>query len=287
MLEIGVLKNFDSGTYKAGIQLAGSLTTYFDDVSVAKNIASGAMVVGNYVIVAIPGGNPKDACVIATWPQGTLAHKERHGYLGDDELPILYLIAQRAIPMINKHWGDLGGLTEGHSGGSLTLGIRFGVLNSGPANGNFGRVWLSQPSYHAYPSYGHTLGEYISIRQTPAQEMWLGWFESTTPGTNQNHYAFRIVNDNLYAYAGKNDANKQNSTSLLTWSSQADIFLSMRDSSDAIKFYVNHSLAYSVTNSANRPSAVNLYLIFYLKTTEAVNKQCFLMPFTLFTAHSH
>ena len=70
MLEIGILKNFDSGTYKAGVQLAGSLTTYFDDISVAKNIPSDAMVIGNYVILAIPGGNPKDACVIATWPGG-------------------------------------------------------------------------------------------------------------------------------------------------------------------------------------------------------------------------
>jgi len=71
MIQIGVLKNFDSGTYKAGVQLAGSLTTYFDDISVAKNIPSSALVKGNYVIVAIPGGNPRDACVIATWPGGT------------------------------------------------------------------------------------------------------------------------------------------------------------------------------------------------------------------------
>jgi len=71
MLEIGILKNFDSGTYKAGVQLAGSLTTYFDDISVAKNIPSSALVIGNYVIVAIPGGNPRDACVIATWPGGS------------------------------------------------------------------------------------------------------------------------------------------------------------------------------------------------------------------------
>lgn len=71
MLEVGILKNFDSGTYKAGVQLAGSLTTYFDDISVAKNIPSSTLVIGNYVILAIPGGNPKDACVIATWPQGS------------------------------------------------------------------------------------------------------------------------------------------------------------------------------------------------------------------------
>jgi hypothetical protein len=71
MIEVGILKNFNSGTYKAGVQLAGSLTTYFDNINVARNIPSAAMVVGNYVIVAIPGGNPKDACVIATWPGGT------------------------------------------------------------------------------------------------------------------------------------------------------------------------------------------------------------------------
>ena len=70
MIEIGILKYFDTVNHKAGVQLAGSLTTYFDDISVAKNIPSLALVVGNYVIVAIPGGNPSDACVIATWPSG-------------------------------------------------------------------------------------------------------------------------------------------------------------------------------------------------------------------------
>jgi len=67
MIEIGILKNFDSGAYKAGVQLAGSLTTYFDDVSVALNIASGEMIAGRHVILAIPGGNPRDACVIAVF----------------------------------------------------------------------------------------------------------------------------------------------------------------------------------------------------------------------------
>jgi hypothetical protein len=70
MIEVGTLKNFNSTTYKAGVQLAGSLTAYFDDVSVAGNIPASAMVAGNYVIVAVPGGNAKDACVIATWPRG-------------------------------------------------------------------------------------------------------------------------------------------------------------------------------------------------------------------------
>ena len=67
MLEIGILKNFDGGTYKAGVQLAGSLTTYFDDVNVARNIALGEMITGRHVILAIPQGNPRDAVVIAVF----------------------------------------------------------------------------------------------------------------------------------------------------------------------------------------------------------------------------
>lgn len=65
MIELGILKNFNSGTYKAGVQLAGSLTTYFDDVSVARNIPSGEMITGRHVVLAIPHDNPRDAVVIA------------------------------------------------------------------------------------------------------------------------------------------------------------------------------------------------------------------------------
>jgi hypothetical protein len=65
MIEVGILKTWDSGTYKAGVQLAGSLTTYFDDVNVARNIASGEMISGRHVILAVPEDNPRDAVVIA------------------------------------------------------------------------------------------------------------------------------------------------------------------------------------------------------------------------------
>jgi len=70
MIEVGILKTWDSVNYKAGVQLAGSLTAYFDEVKTARNIASSAMVVGNYVLVAMPEDNPEDACVIASWPSG-------------------------------------------------------------------------------------------------------------------------------------------------------------------------------------------------------------------------
>ena len=67
MIEVGVLKTWDSVNYKAGVQLMGSLTTYFDNLKVARNIASAEMTIGRHVVVAIPGDNPKDAVVIAVY----------------------------------------------------------------------------------------------------------------------------------------------------------------------------------------------------------------------------
>jgi len=67
MTSVGILKTWDSGNYRAGVQLTGSLTTYLDSISAARNIPSAEMLVGRYVIVAIPQENPKDAVVIAVF----------------------------------------------------------------------------------------------------------------------------------------------------------------------------------------------------------------------------
>jgi hypothetical protein len=67
VIEVGVLKTFDAINYKAGVQLAGSLTTYFDHINVARNIPSAEMTIGRRVIVVVPEGNPKDAVVIAVF----------------------------------------------------------------------------------------------------------------------------------------------------------------------------------------------------------------------------
>ena len=66
MIELGILKKWDSTNYKADVQLTTS-PTYFDRRSVCRGIASAAMVVGRHVIVAVPDNNPKDAVVIAVF----------------------------------------------------------------------------------------------------------------------------------------------------------------------------------------------------------------------------
>ena len=66
MIYIGILKKWHSATYKADVQLTVS-ATYYDQVPVARNIASGDMVAGRHVLVAVPDGNPRDAVVIGVF----------------------------------------------------------------------------------------------------------------------------------------------------------------------------------------------------------------------------
>jgi hypothetical protein len=66
MIYIGILKKWHSGTYTVDVQLTVS-ATYYDQVPVARNIASGDMVAGRHVLVAVPDGNPRDAVVIGVF----------------------------------------------------------------------------------------------------------------------------------------------------------------------------------------------------------------------------
>ncbi|MDH4291838.1 MAG: hypothetical protein OEV56_04455 [Dehalococcoidia bacterium] len=67
MVEKGILKNYDAINHRASIQLVGSLTTYFDNLKVARNIAADQMVIGRHVFIAIPDNNPGNATIIAVF----------------------------------------------------------------------------------------------------------------------------------------------------------------------------------------------------------------------------
>ena len=67
MLEVGILKKYDSISHRASVQLMGSLTTYFDNVRVARNIPSLEMVLGRHVFIVIPENNPGNAAIIAVF----------------------------------------------------------------------------------------------------------------------------------------------------------------------------------------------------------------------------
>ena len=64
----GVVKAFDAGTYRATVQVAGSLSVWLAGVAVARNIAAGEMVAGrSCAVLFFDAANPQDAVVLAVY----------------------------------------------------------------------------------------------------------------------------------------------------------------------------------------------------------------------------
>ena len=64
----GVIKSFDSGPYKATLQVVGSLSVWLEGVPVARNIPQAEMVAGrSCAVVFFDESNPADAVLIAVW----------------------------------------------------------------------------------------------------------------------------------------------------------------------------------------------------------------------------
>lgn len=64
----GVIKGFDSESYKATVQVAGSLSVWLEGVPVARNIPSGEMVAGRQcALIFFDEANPQDAVVAAVY----------------------------------------------------------------------------------------------------------------------------------------------------------------------------------------------------------------------------
>ncbi|MFH1484527.1 MAG: hypothetical protein ABIH46_00505 [Chloroflexota bacterium] len=64
----GVVKSFDSGNYRAAVQVAGSLSVWLEGVAVARNIQAAEMVAGRYcVLVFFDAANPGAAVLVAVY----------------------------------------------------------------------------------------------------------------------------------------------------------------------------------------------------------------------------
>lgn len=67
-LRRGVVKSFDAGTYKAAVQMAGSLAVWLEGIAVARNIPPSEMVAGrSCAMVFFDPANPGDGVVIAVY----------------------------------------------------------------------------------------------------------------------------------------------------------------------------------------------------------------------------
>ena len=64
----GVIKGFDSGSYQATVQVAGSLSVWLEGVPVARNIPSAEMVAGRHcALIFFDETNPQDAVLVAVY----------------------------------------------------------------------------------------------------------------------------------------------------------------------------------------------------------------------------
>ncbi len=67
-LRKGKLKAFDSGSYTATVQVAGSLSVWLSGVPVARNIPAAEMVAGRAcALIFFDDANPDDAVLVAVY----------------------------------------------------------------------------------------------------------------------------------------------------------------------------------------------------------------------------
>jgi hypothetical protein len=67
-LRKAVLRSFNSGDYKATIQVSGSYKAYLEDVAVARNLPAAEMALGRKVaVIFFDEHNPKEAVVVAVY----------------------------------------------------------------------------------------------------------------------------------------------------------------------------------------------------------------------------
>jgi hypothetical protein len=67
-LRRAILRAFDSGTYRATVEVAGSISVWLSGVAVARNLASGDLVTGrNVALLFFDASNPDDAVLFAVW----------------------------------------------------------------------------------------------------------------------------------------------------------------------------------------------------------------------------
>jgi hypothetical protein len=64
----GVLRAFDSGSYTATVEVAGSIATWLPGIAVARNIDSAELIDGrNVALLLFDASNPNDMVVCAVW----------------------------------------------------------------------------------------------------------------------------------------------------------------------------------------------------------------------------
>jgi len=309
VISLGTLKTWDSVNYQAGVQLAGSITTYLDNIPVARNIASSQMVTGRHVLVAIPEDNPKDAIVLAVWSSsgpsfgdhGELAglgdddhtqyvlhsvfdsHKARHDWKGADEVDIRRLATRLTIAQFAFENIDAWTLAVSGSGsGGWTSPLQY-HLNTGTTINSYASLYTGGIGF-VYPhrNTNHWFVK-LSPRVTSDAIVHLFLVKSDVglpPSLTSNHAGFKVINRRIWATNANGTTETETDTGV-DWADLGGASLDMVGTGNSIKFYVGGVL--KATHSTNLPSSWSYRLYFYITNTAAVDKQIWLMATNIFT----
>jgi len=309
MLNIGTLKSFDSANYRAEVQLAGSMAAYLDNIPVARNIASDQMTVGRHVILAIPGGNPKDACVIAVWDgaagggggggvtdhgalngladddhtqylkekaSGGLAaeipdHASNHDWLAADQLEYQNAFIMRSR-IFHCDWQVSDYWTKVTNGtGSISIDILNTLLRTGATSGGNAKIYTSALGWKLEKS---VLRFMVAPWINPTnQVVWLIFRRGgNSVGDAVEHCGFKIVNGDIYASTGDQNGNHTQEDTGVNTVQWDELSLAMRvpESADKVEYYINDVLKKTFTS--NLPRFTYGALVLYIANTANVSQ---------------
>ena len=68
MIKKALIKDFNAGTYRATVQIAGSMGVWLEDIPVSRGISAGEMIAGRQcAIIFFDDTNPADGVVAAVY----------------------------------------------------------------------------------------------------------------------------------------------------------------------------------------------------------------------------
>ena len=183
-------------------------------------------------------------------------------------------------PYYYKNWADFAGFTEVLAGtGSTTAGFNYAIFNTGATSASKARrysanaVWLDKDSF----SFRWRFGITVNPRSAQTnQDVWIGLASDPTALTNtQNHIAFKIVNNIIYASCGNGTNGTQVDTGKTT-SQYATLKFYFKYMADNIKFYINDELVATITT--NRPDDCGVQATISVVNSAAEAKEWWVYP---------
>lgn len=300
MLSIGTLKSFNSTDYRAEVQLAGSIAAYLDNIPVARNIASDQMIAGRHVIVAIPGDNPKDACVIAVWdaaaggggaanflaltdtPSSYAGHAGEIPKVNDspDALQFIdlpYLIFERLNLWNHFAWAISDYFTDYTSGSAtITKYIHLLTLRTQSTSGSKACVYVTLPFWlnldQAARRWRLLCQAHLRRDSVADNETWFGFVTNpTAPTLTERHIAWRVLHGDIYASCGNGTNGTQTDTGVdLGIGSTNERSFKIITYSDKIEYYIDGILEATLTT--NLAGSGDLKLTFFCKNLSAADK---------------